>query len=185
LNSLKEFIFDIFFTGGRLRNKLFFMIVAIALTPPLIVADEPTSALDVVVQRLIAETLKDIRDRLGTSMIIIGHDMGLMAQLVDRIAVMYAGNMVEIAPVRAIYKGPLHPYTQMLIDSIPSIKERKKMRLNEGITHDLRNPPSGCIFHPRCPMAMDDCRTAAPSLHEIRPNHFVACHLHHKGMGET
>lgn len=160
-------------SGGMKQRVCIAM--AIALRPPFIVADEPTSALDVVVQRLIAQTLKEIKEKMGISMLIIGHDMGLMAQLVDRIAVMYAGNMVELAPVRSIFKEPLHPYTKLLIDSVPSIKEKKALKLNEGMTHDLRNPPPGCLFHSRCPNAKSECKTTIPKLREIKPGHFAAC----------
>ena len=100
--------------------------MGICLNPPLIIADEPTSALDVIVQRIVAQTLLDIRERMGVSMIIIGHDMGLMAQLVDRLAVMYAGNMVEVAPVDKAYAEPMHPYTQLLIESIPPSKSASR-----------------------------------------------------------
>jgi oligopeptide/dipeptide ABC transporter ATP-binding protein len=89
---------------------------------------------------------------------------------------MYAGNIVEIAPVQAAFAEPLHPYTQLLISSIPSIKERKPLRVTEGLTHDLRRPPPGCIFNLRCAYATDECRTVAPVLREMRPDHFVACH---------
>ena len=163
-------------SGGMKQRVCIAM--SIALNPTLIIADEPTSALDVIVQRIVAQTLLDIKGRLGVSMIVIGHDMGLMAQLVDRIAVMYAGNMVEIAPVRAALKAPLHPYTQLLIESIPSVKERKPLKLTEGLTHDLRNPPPGCIFQFRCPHVMDTCRTIVPSLQEHNSGHQVACHLY-------
>jgi len=152
--------------------------MAIALTPSLIIADEPTSALDVVVQRVVAQTLLDVKRTLGVSMILIGHDMGLMAQLVDRIAVMYAGNIVEIAPVKDIFAEPLHPYTQLLLASIPSVKERKPLVVTEGLTHDLRRPPPGCIFQLRCPFVMDKCREVVPPLRELRPNHYAACHLY-------
>ena len=113
-------------------------------------------------------------------MIIIGHDMGLMAQLVDRMAIMYAGNLVEIGPVESTFAEPLHPYTQLLIESIPSISERKPLKLTEGLTHDLRNPPPGCIFQFRCPQVMDVCREVRPLLKEHKPNHSVACHLYQK-----
>ena len=164
-------------SGGMKQRVCIAM--AIALNPPLIIADEPTSALDVVVQRKVGETLLDVKERLGVSMIIIGHDMGLMAQLVDRIAVMYAGHMAEIAPVRSLFAEPLHPYTQLLIESIPSIKERKPLKLTEGITHDLRNPPPGCIFQFRCPEVHDKCRHVDPPLLEVKPDHQVACHLYY------
>jgi oligopeptide/dipeptide ABC transporter ATP-binding protein len=163
-------------SGGMKQRVCIAM--AIALNPPLIIADEPTSALDVIVQRIVAQTLLDIKERLGVSMIVIGHDMGLMAQLVDRLAVMYAGNIVEIAPVRAALKEPLHPYTQLLIESIPTIKERKPLKITEGLTHDLRNPPPGCIFQLRCPQVMEKCRAVVPPLQQIKPGHFVACHLY-------
>ena len=163
-------------SGGMKQRVCIAM--AIALHPPLIVADEPTSALDVVVQRVVAQTLIEVKERLGVSMVLIGHDIGLQAQLVDRIAVMYAGNIVEIAPVKEIFKNPLHPYTQLLISAIPSIKERKPLMKTEGLTHDLRNPPPGCVFHLRCPYVMDECRVDVPPLRELRPGHFAACHLY-------
>ena len=163
-------------SGGMKQRVCIAM--AIALTPSLVIADEPTSALDVVVQRVVAQTLMEIKDRLGVSMILIGHDMGLQAQMVDRIAVMYAGNMMEIAPVKAAFAEPLHPYTQLLIDAIPSIAERKPLKVTEGLTHDLRNPPPGCIFHLRCPHVMERCRQEVPLLRELAPKHYVACHLH-------
>jgi peptide/nickel transport system ATP-binding protein len=163
-------------SGGMKQRVCIAM--AIALTPSVIIADEPTSALDVVVQRVVAQTLLDVKRTLGVSMILIGHDMGLMAQLVDRIAVMYAGNIVEIAPVKDIFAEPLHPYTQLLLASIPSVKERKPLVVTEGLTHDLRRPPPGCIFQLRCPFVMDKCREVVPPLRELRPNHFAACHLY-------
>jgi peptide/nickel transport system ATP-binding protein len=163
-------------SGGMKQRVCIAM--AIALTPSVIIADEPTSALDVVVQRVVAQTLLDVKRTLGVSMILIGHDMGLMAQLVDRIAVMYAGNIVEIAPVKDIFAEPLHPYTQLLLASIPSVKERKPLVVTEGLTHDLRRPPPGCIFQLRCPFVMDKCREVVPLLRELRPNHYAACHLY-------
>ncbi len=177
--GLPSRIYDMYpheLSGGMKQRACIAM--AIALNPPLIIADEPTSALDVIVQRIVAQTLKDIRDRLGVSMIVIGHDMGLMAQLVDRLAIMYAGNMVELAPVRDAYHDSLHPYTRLLIESIPSITERKPLKLTEGLTHDLRNPPPGCIFQFRCPEVMDICRQVRPEFKEHKPDHFVACHLY-------
>lgn len=177
--GLPSRIYDMYpheLSGGMKQRVCIAM--AIALDPPLIVADEPTSALDVVVQRVVAQTLLQVKERLGVSMILIGHDMGLQAQLVDRIAVMYAGNIVEVAPVKAIFSEPMHPYTQLLIASIPSIKERKPLKVTEGLTHDLRNPPPGCIFQFRCPHVMDECRQYVPPLRELKPGHFVACHLY-------
>lgn len=190
--QLKKRILDIFTMVG-LPSRIFNMYphelsggmkqrvciaMSIVLDPTLIIADEPTSALDVIVQRVVAQTLLDIKKRLGVSMIMIGHDMGLMAQMADRIAVMYAGRLVEIASSKTVLKEPCHPYTQLLIESIPSIKERKPLKLTEGLTHDLRNPPPGCIFQFRCPHVMDKCRKILPPLREISPDHQVACHLY-------
>jgi peptide/nickel transport system ATP-binding protein len=160
-------------SGGMKQRVCIAM--AISLNPTLVIADEPTSALDVVVQRVVAQTMLEVKERLNVSMILIGHDMGLQAQLVDRIAVMYAGNIVEIAPVKAIFEESLHPYTQLLIESIPSIKERKPLKITEGLTHDLRNPPPGCVFQLRCPLATEQCRTVVPPLREVAPKHYVAC----------
>ena len=190
--KLKERILDLFRTVGlpaRVYNMFphelsggmkqrVCIAMGIALNPSVVVADESTSALDVVVQRVVAQTLLKVKQMLGVSMIMIGHDMGLMAQMVDRIAVMYAGKIVEISPVRALYKEPLHPYSQVLIDAIPSLKEKKPLQITEGITHDPRNPPPGCIFQLRCPHVMDVCKTKEPLLRELKERHQVACHLY-------
>lgn len=163
-------------SGGMKQRVCIAM--AIALNPTVIIADESTSALDVVVQRVVAQTLLKVKRILGVSMIMIGHDMGLMAQMVDRIAVMYAGKIVEIAPVRTFFAQPKHPYSQLLIDSVPSLKERKPLKVTEGITHDPRNPPPGCIFQLRCPFVMDRCRVEPPLPREVNPGQLVACHLY-------
>ena len=138
--------------------------MSIALQPTLVVADEPTSALDVIVQRVVAQTLLDIRKKFGMSILIIGHDISLIAQMVDRIAVMYAGNLVEVSPLDKIVERAIAPLYQLLIESIPSITERKPMKLTSGITHDLRNPPPGCVFQFRCDQVMDVCRKVVPTL---------------------
>jgi len=191
-DSLKERILELFhwvglpariydmypheISGGMKQRVCIAM--AVALNPSVIIADEPTSALDVVVQRVIAQTMMSVKNALGVSMIMIGHDMGLMAQMVDRIAVMYAGNIVEISSVEHIFKNPGHPYAELLIDSVPSLTERKPLKITKGITHDPRNPPPGCIFQLRCPYVMDRCRTEKPIRQEIRPRQEVACHLY-------
>ena len=163
-------------SGGMKQRVCIAM--AIALNPTVIIADESTSALDVVVQRVVAQTMLRVKEQLGVSMIMIGHDMGLMAQMVNRIVVMYAGNIVEIAGVNELFHSPGHPYSQLLIESIPSLTERKPLKITEGITHDPRNPPPGCIFQLRCPFVMDACREAAPPVQEIRPGQQVACYLY-------
>ncbi len=179
LVGLPNRVYDMYpheLSGGMKQRVCIAM--AIALNPTVIIADEPTSALDVIVQRVVAQTLLDIKNKMGIAMILIGHDMGLMAQLADRLAVMYAGNLVEIAPVRQAMKNPQHPYTQLLIESIPSIAERKPLKLTEGLTHDLRHLPPGCIFQFRCPHVVQRCRTERPLLKEYSPNHQTACHLY-------
>lgn len=177
LVGLPPRVYDLYpheLSGGMKQRVCIAM--AIALNPPFIIADEPTSALDVVVQRVVAQTLLDVKNRLGVSMIMIGHDMGLQAQMVDRIIIMYAGNIVEIAPVERAFENPTHPYTRLLIESIPSIKERKPLKLTEGLTHDLRNPPPGCCFQFRCQHPKEICKKLLPAMIEIEPEHFVACH---------
>ena len=151
--------------------------IGIALHPNLVIADESTSALDVVVQRVVAQTLSQIQKEMGVSMIMISHDMGLMAQMVDRIAVMYAGNIVEISPTNQLFKNPSHPYTKILIESIPSIKDKNPLKLVEGITHDPRRPPPGCIFQLRCPLVEPRCKETPPSMKKISNGREVSCHL--------
>ncbi|MCA9836432.1 MAG: ABC transporter ATP-binding protein [Trueperaceae bacterium] len=163
-------------SGGMKQRVCIAM--GIALNPSVVIADESTSALDVVVQRVVAQTLLKVKEMLGVAMIMIGHDMGLMAQMVDRIAVMYAGKIVEIASVQSLFKEPMHPYSQVLIESIPSLKEKKPLKITEGITHDPRNPPPGCIFQLRCPFVMEKCKTQEPPLRELKPRQEVACHLY-------
>ncbi len=151
--------------------------IAISLRPRVIIADEPTSALDVVVQRQVMETLSRVQASLGASVILVGHDMGLMAQFVDRLGIMYAGKLVEVSPVREIFTRPLHPYTRMLIASLPSLEEKGTFRGIPGLLPLLRDLPSGCAFHPRCPHTFDRCRTDVPALREVRPDGWAACHL--------
>ena len=165
-------------SGGMKQRACIAM--SIALDPKVIVADEATSALDVVVQRVVAQTMLKIKRELNVSFIMIGHDMGLMAQVVDRLAVMYSGQLLEIAGVHDMFATPAHPYSEILIESVPTLTERKPMRINEGITHDPRNPPSGCIFRLRCPYAMEKCAETRPPMTEIRPQQWVACHLWQK-----
>jgi peptide/nickel transport system ATP-binding protein len=152
--------------------------IAICLRPKIILADEPTSALDVVVQRQVMETLRRVQEQLGASVILVGHDMGLMAQFVHRLGVMYAGRLVEVAPVEDIFTEPLHPYTQLLIASLPSLEDKGKLRGIPGLPPSLLDRPVGCSFNPRCPHAMPRCKVIDPPLVEVRPNRWVACHLY-------
>jgi peptide/nickel transport system ATP-binding protein len=151
--------------------------IAMSLSPKVIVADEPTSALDVVVQRQVMDTLARAQADLAASVILVGHDMGLMAQFVDRLGVMYAGRLVEISPVPDVFRTPLHPYTRMLIASLPSLERKGVFQGIPGLPPPLRDLPPGCAFHPRCPVAVDRCRSETPPLREVRPDAWAACHL--------
>ena len=151
--------------------------IAICLRPKVIIADEPTSALDVVVQRQVMETLGHVQAELGAAVILIGHDIGLMAQFVDRLGIMYAGRLVEAAPIRDIITAPRHPYTRMLIESLPSLERKGELRGIPGLAPVLRELPSGCAFHPRCPKAQARCRTEKPAMRAIGEGASVACHF--------
>jgi peptide/nickel transport system ATP-binding protein len=150
--------------------------IAICLRPKVIIADEPTSALDVVVQRQVMATLARVQRELGAAVILVGHDMGLMAQFVDRLAVMYAGRLVEVAPIAEIITRPRHPYTRALIASLPSLDTRGALAGIPGLAPLLRDLPDGCAFHPRCTLAVGRCRTEKPKLRDIDGAQ-VACHL--------
>jgi peptide/nickel transport system ATP-binding protein len=158
--------------------------IAICLRPKVIIADEPTSALDVVVQRQVMETLLRVQEMLNASVVLVGHDMGLMAQFVDRLGVMYAGRLVEVSPVNEVFAEPLHPYTQLLIASLPSFEQKGSFKGIPGLAPSLLDRPSGCSFHPRCPHAMPRCSIEDPALLEVRPGRWVACHLY-DSPGET
>jgi len=151
--------------------------IAICLRPKVIIADEPTSALDVVVQRQVMETLGHVQAELGAAVILIGHDIGLIAQFVDRLGIMYAGRLVEVAPIRDIITAPRHPYTRMLIESLPSLERKGELRGIPGLAPVLRELPSGCAFHPRCPKAQARCRTEKPAMRAIGEGASVACHF--------
>ena len=152
--------------------------IAISMRPKLIIADEPTSALDVVVQRQVMDTLLKVQEELGAAVILIGHDMGLMAQVVDRVGIMYSGKLAEVSPVRDLFRTPLHPYSDLLIASLPSLEEKGAFRGIPGLPPSLLNPPSGCPFRPRCPRAMERCATVVPLLREVQSERRVACHLY-------
>ncbi len=150
--------------------------IAICLRPKMIIADEPTSALDVVVQRQVMATLARVQEDLGAAVILVGHDLGLMAQFVDRLGVMYAGRLVEVASIAEIVTRPRHPYTQALIASLPSIERQGTLAGIPGLAPLLRELPPGCAFHPRCKLATDRCRSETPAVRNIEGAQ-VACHL--------
>lgn len=152
--------------------------LSISMKPSVIIADEPTSALDVVVQRQIVQTLREVQEGIGAATILIGHDMGLMAQFATRIGIMYAGRLVEIGPAKAIFSNPRHPYTQLLISSLPNTGGKRRLTGIPGITPSLLRPPPGCVFHTRCPKAFDRCMVEVPQLTEGDEGHQQACHLY-------
>ena len=151
---------------------------AISLNPQLILADEPTSALDVVVQRQIMQTLRQLQHELGATVLLVGHDMGLMAQFAERVGIMYGGKLVEVGTVHDIFHNPQHPYTQLLISSIPSFETKGEFKGIPGVALSLLDPPSGCLFHPRCPQATERCKAEEPRLAEVAPNQVASCLLH-------
>jgi len=151
--------------------------IGILLEPKVIVADEPTSALDVVTQRQVMETIDKLRDQLGVAVILIGHDMGLMAQFVDKVAVLYAGQLMELSTVREMFTDSMHPYAQALISSLPNLENKGIFEGIPGLAPALLRLPSGCTFHPRCDQVMDRCSTDKPGT-EIINGRTVSCHLH-------
>jgi len=163
--------------SGGMKQRVC-LAIAISLSPRVIIADEPTSALDVVVQRQVMLTLGQVQESLGASVLLVGHDMGLMAQFVDRIGVLYAGKLAEVGSVREVFKEPLHPYTQLLIACLPSLEGKRRFKGIPGLPPLLLNPPSGCAFHPRCPQVMSRCSLEVPSLEEVCPGRWVVCHLY-------
>jgi peptide/nickel transport system ATP-binding protein len=151
--------------------------IAICLKPKVIIADEPTSALDVVVQRQVMGTLGRVQAELGAAVILVGHDIGLMAQFVDRLGIMYAGRLVEVAPIAEIITAPRHPYTRLLIDSLPSLDRKGGLRGIPGLAPLLRDLPPGCAFHPRCPRAEAHCHSEKPAVRSVGMDATVACHF--------
>jgi peptide/nickel transport system ATP-binding protein len=152
--------------------------MAVSLKPSVIIADEPTSALDVVVQRQIMDTLGRVQQEIGAAIILIGHDMGLMAQFVDRLGVMYGGKLVEEGDTRETFRTPRHPYTQILIDSLPSFDEEPRLVKTSGPLHSPISPPPGCVFHPRCPKRFAPCDNVVPVLAPVDGQQRVACLLY-------
>ena len=162
------------YSGGMRQRAMIAM--ALACDPNIIIADEPTTALDVIVQDALLKEMRALAQKLNMSMIYISHDIAVIAEVSDRVGVMYAGNLVELASTDAIFHGPLHPYTIALMSAFPSIAgEKTDLVALEGEPPDLINPPSGCRFHPRCPFATEICRQEVPEFKEHTPGHSVAC----------
>ena len=169
-------------SGGMQQRVVIAM--ALACNPTLLIADEPTSNLDVTIQAQILDLVRKLRQEFGSSILFITHDLGVVAEMCERVVVMYAGHIAEVAPVHSLFKKPLHPYTQGLLNSVPRPGRRDRLQSIEGSVPNLIAPPPGCRFHPRCPSAMPKCSHKKPSLKEIEESRFVACYLYHQEKDE-
>ena len=164
--------------SGGMRQRVM-IAMALSCDPKLLIADEPTTALDVTIQAQILELLKSLQERLGMAVLLITHDLGVVAETVKRVIVMYAGRIVEEAPVELLFSSPMHPYTQGLLSSMPRLDEKKeRLPVIPGNVPALNDMPSGCRFNPRCPYASDICRRETPMLLEISPGQRSSCFLH-------
>jgi peptide/nickel transport system ATP-binding protein len=171
--------------SGGMRQRVM-IAMALACDPKILVADEPTTALDVTIQAGILDLMRDIRERLGTAIVLITHNLGVVADIADRVIVMYAGRKAEEAPVHELFASPQHPYTNGLLGAVPRPGpnvERRRLLEIPGRVPSLSEPPAACAFAPRCPRADELSRTAVPDLREVRPAHFVACF--HPGPDEN
>jgi len=161
--------------SGGMQQRIM-IAIALACSPVLLLADEPTTNLDVTVQAQIIDLIMRLKNKLNMSIIYITHDMGVIAEISDRVAVMYAGNIVEVAPVKELFNNPLHPYTRALLESIP--RPGSPFKSIPGTIPNLVNPPSGCRFHPRCPYVREACKLEVPELVKVSEDHYVACLLY-------
>ena len=167
--------------SGGMRQRV---IIALAtfMSPSVVLADEPTTALDVVVQRGILMMLMRLQRQLKNTMVIVSHDMGVHYQVTDRMAIMYSGSIIELGNTEEIFSDPVHPYTTMLVGSLPRVGDKSQKVGSPGRPPALTNPPPGCRFAPRCPYATDLCRKEIPAFREVKPGRFAACHLLNKGV---
>ncbi len=169
-------------SGGQKQRVVIAM--ALSLEPDIVIADEPTTALDVIVQAQILNLLKRLQREKGISFILISHDLGIIAELADKVMVMYAGKVVEYGPADIVLKRPRHPYSYLLLQSFPRLRGPRVLRYIPGTPPDLRNPPSGCRFHPRCPVAVERCEREEPPLERLGEGHYVACWRSRDGVEE-
>lgn len=162
------------FSGGMKQRVV--IAIALACNPKLLIADEPTTALDVTIQAQVLDLMNDLKEKFKTAMILITHDLGVVAQVCDKVAIMYAGEVVEAGTLRDVYLSPKHPYTHGLFGSIPSLdEEATRLKPIQGLMPDPTALPSGCKFHPRCPHATELCATQVPKVTEVAPGHKVRC----------
>jgi oligopeptide/dipeptide ABC transporter ATP-binding protein len=173
---MKMFPFEL---SGGMRQRIM-IAMALVRRPKLLLADEMTTALDVTVQAQILQILRELKREIDASVLLITHDLAIVAEVCDRVAVMYAGNVVEVADVRELFRNPLHPYTRGLLASVPRVDASSIMdeASIKGSVPDLISPPSGCRFHPRCPKAFERCPPEKPALVEVSPGHLVSCFLY-------
>lgn len=168
------------FSGGMKQRTMIAMMLS--CNPSLLIADEPTTAVDVTIQAQILDLMRELRQKLGMSILIITHNLGVIAEMCDRVAVMYAGNIVEQADLKTLFKSPKHPYTHALLEAVPKVGTKKgKLASIPGMVPSLITPPSGCKFHPRCPYAMDICRKKFPQMSEIEKGQLARCFLYGGG----
>ncbi len=168
--------------SGGMQQRIV-IAIGLACHPQLLIADEPTSNLDVTIQAQITELIRELKETTISSVLFITHDLGLVAEMCDRVSVMYAGDVAETAEVRELFRHPLHPYTQGLLRSVPKVEQQGELQTVPGTVPNLVRPPSGCRFHPRCPFAMEICSRQKPTVVEEREDHWVACHLYPPGGG--
>ncbi|MGM0420818.1 MAG: ABC transporter ATP-binding protein [Bacillota bacterium] len=168
-------------SGGMAQRVMIAM--GLAPKPKLLIADEPTSALDVTIQAQILDLLDELVNEMGNAVMMISHDMGVVAEFCDKILVMYAGNSAEYASTTDLFKEPLHPYTRGLLKAVPRIGRIEELEAIKGTVPDLVDPPPGCRFHKRCPHAMDVCSEERPEFLEVAPDHYVACYLYEQEQG--
>jgi oligopeptide/dipeptide ABC transporter ATP-binding protein len=166
------------FSGGMRQRVM--IALALSCNPDLLIADEPTTALDVTIQAQVLDLMRDLKSKFQTSIILITHDIGIIAEMADRVAVMYAGNIIELGDVYTVFKNPKHPYTIGLLGAIPSIDSSRdeELKVIPGSIPNLITPPSGCRFHPRCSEAKPECSEIIPDTIELSPGHFVRCILY-------
>ena len=176
--DLKRSVFRMYpheLSGGMKQRVC--IAIGILLKPQVIIADEPTSALDVVTQRQVMETIDKVQGQIGAAVILIGHDMGLMAQFVDKVAVMYTGQLTELSTVKDMFTNPMHPYAKALINSLPNLENKGVFQGIPGLAPALLRLPSGCTFHPRCEHVMEICKSQRPKYQRLADGRYVSCHL--------
>ncbi len=182
--ELKRDVFKMYaheLSGGMKQRVC--IAIGILLQPKVIIADEPTSALDVVTQRQVMETIDRVQKQLGAAVILIGHDMGLMAQSMNKVAVMYAGRIVELSTVKDMFTRPKHPYAKALIESLPKLDNKGVFKGIPGLAPSLLRLPSGCAYHPRCAEIFDTCKSVRPEEHVVENERHIICH-HHTGVSQ-